>query len=431
MNRYFATDPRIMSGINFFTGRMARQQEVADQQGLIDFQQQQKVFGGLGGGLSKFLMDMGQYQREDQVAARNFGNQQELQRGQQAGQRAMQQQILDRQQAIEEQRAQGDIYQDFLRRNPNAGQGMQQINAGALPELSTAALSEYEQQAAMAQGGQPNMSPSGQGPAGEGGMSSPGGVPMPSQNPAMTAEHQRSKDRLGQLLLESENIDRNPYMPAEERRSAHAALTPHIVKAREMLQRYPQQKAPTTYEELVQAGVHNGGVTPMPGGGVLVPKGVTWADGPKAAPAEPPSTPEQAESVFRTRVSNYDAKVKEGYDFVLQNDGKIEVIKPEKQEKDSGVKRSTYQQARTQALKILGQKGANGTAAVVSPEEVEKQTKDIIWNEMTPAEQRIQSLEGGLRGLMKDFPGGPATMPPHQQDQLREFAAELRALKGG
>lgn len=92
----------------------------------------------------------------------------------------------------------------------------------------------------------------------------PAGVPLPAIEPSAIPQYREAVRKRDQLMAYKATIDTDPYMPVEEKRKKIEALTPHIAAAQAFLKKNPKPKPPRTYEELVAAGPHGGGLTPVP-----------------------------------------------------------------------------------------------------------------------------------------------------------------------
>lgn len=424
INRYYQ-QPAMASGIlEFLAGFGHRRQQVKMAEAQLQAEQNQRVGQQIGQGIGNIVQVPAQDYLAGRAGQRQLANALALQNNQQAGQ-----------QALLAQRDAMDLFQQTRQQNRAAGIAPYGSVQFEPPPTIPPELEGFSAKSSAAIGdmtAEPNMTQA-TGPAGEGGMTP--GVPLPSIDPAYTQAYQKAKSQLNALVMQREEMQADPGMSAQDKVAAdQQVFIPRISALRQTMQRYPQPKQPTTYDEVVQQG----GAMPIPGTMNMLlpdPKG-----GYKVSTAVHPATGTPAPKMATTFegkqvpiVPGNPIQLDESTWYVEDSKGAPHFF-AEKKEADGdkgGPKRSTYPQARAQALKQLNQKDADGKSIVATREEVEKLTQEILWSELTPTEQRIQSLEGGLRGLMKDFPGGPTTMPPNQQRQLQAFAAELKTLKGG
>lgn len=93
----------------------------------------------------------------------------------------------------------------------------------------------------------------------------PAGVPLPVIEPSAIGKYRKTQEKLRRYDLYKETIDTDSFMPRDEWARQTARLAQVTAPLRAFLAKHPEPKPPRTHEEIVAAGPHGGGATPIPG----------------------------------------------------------------------------------------------------------------------------------------------------------------------
>lgn len=243
------------------------------------------------------------------------------------------------------------------------------------------------------------------------------GVPLPSINPMSTQAYRKA-----QQTVQAIDTMRARPMPAGERQEFEAAAGPVYAQAQQVLRRSQPPPPPSDYAGMRKAGALNGGVTEMPGGGFLYHngEGLSYAAGSKngtifTGPSDwDQMAPEKAQAArdnyLRNRVSNYESKLDEGYSFIVQNDGQVDELKPEKKEQ------TLFQKTMEDGFKS----GPEGDVPFSDPEKLKASLNALaLMGELPPQVQK------GLDNLEAKFKAGDLTL-----DEVRETTLQIVGLYG-
>lgn len=294
INRYYTVDPQIGGLLEFLAGFGQQRNAVKTQEAAT----QTAIQGQQGQGLARGIESAGQSfgNAISQAALAKFGasNAERNLLTQLAGQRE-----LDTLRADNNLRqAQTAAFLEKYGTSPQAFFTQATSAVGPLPQ-DTPELQGFEVQQQFV-GPQPQMA----------GPPEPG-TTLPGQNPALTPQYRKAKERLDQLNSVAASIDLDNTRSPQERAQMLQALMPHIAEAQQLLQRYPAPRQPTTFAEL-QAG---GAVIPIPGYDGIMTMG---EGGYKATTLHPTKSPGQTQT-------NFTATRADGTTFTIQPGESMEV----------------------------------------------------------------------------------------------------------
>lgn len=278
INRYYPR-PAILTGIgdflvNFAAARKAKQEAESQLEAQASQQQSSalanfagSVGGAAAGGLlaNRFGGDLNAMQRM-QLATSFVPGLEGASRA--AGGIGRDQAIGERQQALQDRAIQGDAYLAGIRAYID--------QHGQLPP-------GLDQLGSFDAVGAPG------GPAGP--PSDAGGVPSPVYNPSSMPAYQKA-----QRMVQAYDAHMMRPMSQDERAAIQQQLGPEIAKARQVLARSQPPPPPRTYEEMLQAGAHNGGVTRTDDGRLIYP-----ARGGGMSISNPPRTDGEADTYTTAR----------------------------------------------------------------------------------------------------------------------------------
>lgn len=258
ITRYFSPSPRAMGPLEFLAGFGQQRHRVKAAEAGMEMQQGQALSQGIAGA------GQGIAQGISQSALAQF------QAGQQTEQQAARALML---QGLQQQRTQGGAWQDANEAYIKAGGALGQPPPGMGPSVPTAGGPPPAAPQAVAQPPGAMMGPPGPSQAQTFPIevppplvpAEPAGVPLPAIEPSAIPQYREAVRKRDQLMAYKATIDTDPYMPPEEKARKIAALAPHIAASQAFLKKNPRPKPPRTYEELVAAGPHGGGLTPVPG----------------------------------------------------------------------------------------------------------------------------------------------------------------------
>lgn len=183
--------------------------------------------------------------------------------------------------------------------------------------------------------------------AGSAEAADPGAVPSPTYNPASTQAYKSA-----QRFVAGFDARMGIETPSGQR-DLQASLGQKYEESRQVMKRSQAPPAPATYEQLIQAGPHNGGIALTPDGGIISGKDFKFTP-PSAKRFVAPETPEETEGILNSRIGAEPvARLRaQGYELVIQQDGSIDEIepKPEKQVK----KDNSYIDYVEKRMKVIG-----------------------------------------------------------------------------
>jgi hypothetical protein len=224
LTRYYNAD---MGFLPFLTAFAQEHRQVETAENMAEDRNTQQLYGALGEGVGGGV----------QAYAQRRGGLQDMAMAQQ-NRLALQSAHARAAQQLEQQQTAGNIYQagalDYLKDYGSLPPMTPASIEGAFGNMATQGTPELDAYQAS-QVGQPG------GPTGP----PQEGVPLPSISPEMTSAYQRARDDVHQIQSAYDKIQANPNLSPEHRQSAIATLAPHMARAKQIEQRYPQRREPT------------------------------------------------------------------------------------------------------------------------------------------------------------------------------------------
>lgn len=442
LTKTYPYNPYVMDSIGFIANFLNGKRETANAQAQIDAAHNQRIGEAFGQGAGNVLGAFAQDSQANREANRRLAESLALQNNHLAGQREMQSEIAARQQQNERLRSQYDTYQlaqqDYFKKY------------GELPPTSPDTSSIAE----------PTQAPATDPALGVPQESTPpqSGVSVPLVNPALTHEFNQVKGQAQKRAMQFEMMMMDPSIPADHKQAMAAKLMPQIVRDQEVLKKYPQQdNTPTTIGPNGQPVPMRPGWNPAPDGGFsfLNADGTQQHVPPVKGKTDNIAaewSPEQTNAYLHKQVPRYDDLISRGYDFIVQPDGKITEIKPEKSDggekkenkrRDEAVKQAAAnRQHNAEMLAAAAAKpdDPNATRKALDSQKPEdavqienqlKEDEQLLWiNEYSPRTITMDEYTELGRKILAEWGNDPSRVPKGLADRVRHLGYKLRGEDG-